>query len=137
MLEVKLDWAKDIAILLVWAITLFYLIRNEIRKKDRYATSESLDSIDERVKKIEKGRGMSPNAFAEQCKKCKEEWMMHEEEVKNDIKEIKSRLTSGDTLLTKLGVIQVAMCKHIKMPKEDIEMFKDAIYNGRELKRDI
>jgi hypothetical protein len=113
------------------------LVRGEIRKKDKYATSESLDSLNGRIKDIEKKRGMNPNEFAEHCKKCKKEWAVHEEEVKNDIKEIKTRLTSGDVLLTKLGVIQVAMCKHINMPKEEVEMFKDAIYNGSEIKRDI
>lgn len=132
-----MEWAKDIIILLVWLATLFVLIRSEIRKKDKYANSDDLDALDTRVKSIEDGRGMTPEDFTKHCRKCKKEWAVHEEEVKNDIKEIKNRLTLDGTLLTKLGVIQVAMCKHIDMPKEDVEMFKDAIYNGSEIKRDI
>lgn len=138
MRGVKLDWAwaKDIAVLLVWLITLVVLIGNEIRKRRRYATSEDMDNLKKRVKVIEGSRGMDPGKCMLHWEKCKEEWKVYEDSVKNELKDIKVRLAAGDSRFTTLGVIQVAMCKHIKMPKEDIEMFKDAVFNGRVIKEE-
>jgi len=135
---------KDVVILVIWLGTLFFLIRGEIRKKDRYVTNENFDSLVSnfdslvrRVNLIESSRGIAPTTFSELCSKRREECMVHDTEVLRDIKEIKARMEKGERKFTTLGVIQVAMCKFINMPKEDIEMFKDAVYNGRELKRDV
>ena len=69
----------------------------------------------------------------EDCKTCKEETKVADKEVKEDIKNIKIALVDEVKDIKTLGVIQIAMCRHVGMDKEEIDMFKDAIENGTDV----
>jgi hypothetical protein len=59
---------------------------------------------------------------------------MADKEVKDDIKNIKTILVDEIKDIKTLGVIQVLMCKHIGMEKEERDMLKDALENGTDIR---
>jgi len=67
------------------------------------------------------------------CSACKEAMKVADEEVKKDLQNIKTVLVDEERNIKTLGVIQIVMCRHIGMKKEEIDMFKDAIMNGADL----
>lgn len=75
------------------------------------------------------------NSFVskEDCKTCKEVMKVVDDKVREDIENIKSALVSEERHLKTLGVIQIVMCRHIGINKEEIDMFKDAIKNGTDV----
>lgn len=71
--------------------------------------------------------------FLKQCKECKKEFQVADEEVKKDIKNIKTAIVEEEKGLKTLAVIQIAMAQHVGMDKEKVDMFKDAIENGTDV----
>jgi hypothetical protein len=67
------------------------------------------------------------------CIACKKESKMVGKEVQDDIKNIKTALIDEIKDIKTLGVIQVLMCKHVGMDKEEIDMLKDALENGTDI----
>lgn len=70
---------------------------------------------------------------AARCKACKEKIQVADKQVKDDIKNIKIAIVEEERDIKTLGVIQIVMCRHIGMKKEEIDMFKDAIMNGTDV----
>ncbi len=70
---------------------------------------------------------------ASSCKACKEAMKVVDKETKDDIRNIKIALVDEVKDIKTLGVIQIAMCRHVGMDKEEIDMFKDALENGTDV----
>jgi hypothetical protein len=70
---------------------------------------------------------------AASCKACKENMQVADKEVREDLRNIKTTLVEEERYIKTLGVIQIVMCRHIGMKKEEVDMFKDAIMNGADL----
>ena len=80
---------------------------------------------------------MKAKDFVAKCKKCKEDLAVFEglkkvaaNDVILDIKNIKIAVMNEARDLRALGVVQIAMCRHIGMDQEEINMLKDALKNG-------
>ena len=67
------------------------------------------------------------------CKACKEESKVADKQTREDIKNIKTALVDEVKDIKTLSVIQVLMCRHVGMDKDEIDQFKDAIENGTDL----
>ena len=56
-----------------------------------------------------------------------------DKEVKEDIKNIKKAIVDEEKRIKTLGIIQVLLCRHVGMPQEEVDMFKDALENGTDV----
>ena len=86
-----------------------------------------------------KKKDFNPNEFvkAANCGSkravCRGELVVADQEVKDDIRNIKVAILEEERITKALGVMQIVMCRHIGMKKEEIDMFKDALMNGADL----
>ncbi len=67
------------------------------------------------------------------CIACKKESKVADKQTRDDIRNIKTALVDEVKDIKTLSVIQVLMCRHVGMDKEEIDQFKDAIENGTDL----
>lgn len=82
-----------------------------------------------------KKKDFSPKEYVKvaTCKECKEATKVTDKAVVEDIRNIKVAILEEERDIKTLGVIQIVMCRHIGMKKEEVDMFKDAIMNGTDL----
>jgi len=82
-----------------------------------------------------KKKDLNPDEYVKvaTCAECKESTKVADKAVVEDIKNIKTAIVEEERHIKTLGVIQIVMCRHIGMKKEEVDMLKDAIMNGADV----
>jgi len=114
-----LEFLKDFAVPLIWLCILLVNVGTLWKWNSSFVKKKEFD----------------PKNYikAASCKACKEDMQVADKQVTEDIRNIKVAIVEEEKNIKTLGVIQIVMCRHIGMKKEEVDMFKDAIMNGADL----
>ncbi len=114
-----MEFIKDLAMPLIWLVILLINVGALFRFNSSFIKKKDFEPKDY-IKAVN-------------CQKCKKEGQVADKQVKDDLRNIKTTLIEEERHIKTLGVIQIVMCRHIGMKKEEVDMFKDAIMNGADL----
>ena len=118
-----MEFIKSFAVPFIWLCILLVNVGALWRWNSSFVKKKDFDPSDY----IKAAKCQSDRAV------CRRELVVADQEVKEDIRNIKIAVVEEERVTRTLGVIQIVMCRHIGMKKEEVDMFKDAIMNGTDL----